>query len=80
MREHFYTYPTVVELRADRDPARNRAARGAERRSQPTPWPATGAEPPPSRRLKRPSHPPRSAQGAATCPSQRPVTKPRQIG
>ena len=37
MREHFYTYPTVVELRADRD--RDRASvpggAGAERRPQP---------------------------------------------
>ena len=36
MREHFYTYPTVVELRADRD--RDRpvpGGAGAERRSQP---------------------------------------------
>jgi hypothetical protein len=39
MREHFYTYPTVVELRADRDRDRDRApvpgGAGAERRSQP---------------------------------------------
>ena len=37
MREHFYTYPTVVELRADRD--RDRApvpgGAGAERSSPP---------------------------------------------
>ena len=35
MREHFYTYPTVVELRADRNEAPVPGGAGAERRSQP---------------------------------------------
>jgi hypothetical protein len=35
MREHFYTYPTVVELRPDRDRALAPDDAGAQRRSQP---------------------------------------------
>ena len=35
MREHFYTYPTVVELRADRDRAPVPGGAGAERSSPP---------------------------------------------
>ena len=35
MREHFYTHPTVVELRADRDRTPVPGGAGAERRSPP---------------------------------------------
>jgi hypothetical protein len=35
MREHFYTYPTVVESRADQDRAPVPGGAGAERRSLP---------------------------------------------
>lgn len=35
MGEHFYTYPTVVELRSDRDPAGISQGAGVDRRLQP---------------------------------------------
>lgn len=35
MGEHFYTHPTVVELRADRDPGGTSRGPEADRRPQP---------------------------------------------
>jgi hypothetical protein len=35
MGEHFYTYPTVVELRSDRDPTGISQGSGMDRRLQP---------------------------------------------
>ena len=86
MREHFYTsIPTVVELRADRNHVPVLVPAPGRRRGGATPAAPRGRA---SERSRSPAadsrvpaiHPVAPKTELRTCPSQRPVTKPRQIG